>query len=77
MTLHKIYSLNTPTLKGDLSYHLPYMQTAQTYSATSIEDLTAVTHRIHTLYPKAAIVGVGISLGGYAIILCYALIHVV
>ena len=45
------------------------MQTAHTYSATSIDDLTAVTQRIHTLYPKAAIVGIGISLGGYATIL--------
>ena len=45
------------------------MQTAHTYSATSIDDLIAVTQRIHTLYPKAAIVGIGISLGGYATVL--------
>ena len=41
------------------------MQTARLYSATNIEDLVTVTHRIHMLYPKAAIVGVGVSLGGY------------
>ena len=43
------------------------MQTVQTYSATSIDDLKATTNRIHTLYPKAAIVGMGVSLGGYVI----------
>ena len=49
------------------------VQTTQTYSATSIDDLTAVTRRIHTLYPKAAIVGIGISLGGYATNTCIVL----
>ena len=41
------------------------MQTMKIYSATSIDDLFAVTHKIHTLYPQASIVGIGISLGGY------------
>ena len=41
------------------------LQTARLYSATNIEDVLAVTHRIHMLYPKAAIIGIGVSLGGY------------
>ena len=37
----------------------------RTNSATHIDDLVTVIHRIHSLYPKADIVGMGISLGGY------------
>ena len=47
-------------------YDTSNAQTARLYSATNIEDVVAVTHRIHMLYPKAAIIGIGVSLGGYA-----------
>ena len=46
-------------------YDTSNAQTARLYSATNIEDVVAVTHRIHMLYPKAAIIGIGVSLGGY------------
>ena len=51
----------------EMTYHFlgnGFIQTMRTNSASNIDDLIAVTHRIHSLYPKAAIVGMGVSLGG-------------
>ena len=43
---------------------LPSSQTVRTYSASDISDLFEVVQRIHQHYPKAPIVGLGVSLGG-------------
>ena len=61
VNLHKHPNMDT----NKLCYIIIILQTPRTHSATNIDDLLAVTNRIHILYPKAHIVGIGVSLGGY------------